>query len=62
MIAFVFYKPEDRTLRIQFHRGTYYDYFLVPPDVGRQAEVSLAAGDAGFFRSSIRGIYPYRKL
>ena len=38
-----------------------YDYFLVPPDVARQAEVALAGGDDGFFRRTIRGVYPFRR-
>ena len=62
MITFIFYNPEESQLRLQFDGGEVYDYFLVLPEAGRAAEVALAAGDAGFFRKSIRGVYPFRRL
>ena len=62
MIAFISYDPEQSQLRIRFDGGEVYDYFIVPPDVGRAAEVALAGGDSGFFTTAIKGIYPYRRV
>lgn len=61
-VRFVAYNEEQSTLRLQFDGGEVYDYFIVPPDVARHAEVALADGGSPFFRSSIRGVYPSRRV
>lgn len=62
MIRVLFYNAQENQLRLQFDGGEVYDYFLVPPDVGRAAEVALAGENPAFFGSAIKGIYPYRRL
>ena len=61
MIHFIFYNPEQQRLRLQFDGGEVYDYYLVTPDRGREAEVHLAGGDHGYFRKFIRGVYPFHR-
>ena len=61
MIQYLGYDPQERQLRLLFDGKQVYDYFLVPPDVARQVEVALAGGDNGFFRRTIRGVYPFRR-
>jgi len=58
----VSYDAEQRTLRIQFDGGEVYDYYIVPPDVGQDAQTLLANGDTGFFRAHIRGVYPSTRV
>ena len=58
MIHFIDYNPDTHTLRLRFDGGEIYDYHIVPPDAGRAAEVAMAAGDHGYFKASIKGIYP----
>ena len=62
MIVFIFYNPKQEQLRVQFDGGKVYDYYLVKPEVGKQAEVALAGHDPTFFRSRIRGVYPHRRV
>mgnify|MGYP001570239024 FL=1 len=66
MIQFLGYDPEQRTLRVSFSHGpgkaTVYDYYLVPPDVAHMAEAEMKGEDGGFFRKSVRGVYPSRKV
>jgi hypothetical protein len=62
MIHFVEYNSETTTLRVRFDGGEVYDYYLVPPDAGRAAEVALSGGDHGYFKTSIKGIYPFTRV
>ena len=58
-LQFVGYDEQERALTVRFDGGEVYTYHLVPPDAARQAEVALAAGDNGYFKAHIRGIYPF---
>ena len=62
VITFIFYDPKDKRLRLQFDGGEVYDYYLVPPEIGKQAEIAISGHSEAFFKSSIRGIYPFRRL
>lgn len=57
-LQFVGYDEQAQALTIRFDGGEVYTYHLVPPDEARHAEVALAAGDKGYFRTHIRGVYP----
>ena len=62
MITVIFYNPQQQQLRLQFEGGEVYDYYLVHAEEARHAEVALAAHDQNFFRKSIKGVYPSRRV
>ena len=61
MVRFIGYDEESKTLRIQFDKSV-YEYFIVPEDVARQADVMLAGEDYGWIRKYLVGIYPSRRV
>lgn len=61
-VKFVAYNPQSSTLRLQFDGGEVYDYHIVPPDEGRAAELALVGGNDGYFKASIKGIYPFTRV
>ncbi|MES1245010.1 MAG: KTSC domain-containing protein [Acidobacteriota bacterium] len=59
-VSSVGYDPETRTLELEFHSGSVYDYEEVPPEV---FQALLEAPSVGrFFANEIRGQYPSTRL
>lgn len=54
-IAASSYHPESKTLRVQFHSGSTYDYHDVSADIATAFETSKSIGS--FVAMNIRGKY-----
>ena len=59
-LSAVGYEPASSVLTIQFKSGGVYEYFAVPQAVYRQLLGSASVGS--YFASSIRPLYPWRRL
>lgn len=54
------YKPETRTLEIEFHTSKIYRYYNVPPIVVRQLMDAPSLGE--FFNFHIKDVYRWRRV
>ena len=59
-VASVGYEPKSRTLEIEFHSGSVYEYQEVPPEVFRGLMEAPSVGR--YFANKIRGQYPSTRL
>ena len=57
-VSYIDYNESTQTLRLKFDGGEVYDYFFVPHEVGRLAEVGVAEN----FKTAIKGVYPHRRV
>jgi len=54
------YRPETRSLDVEFASGRRYRYFGVPEGVASQLRAASSKGR--FFNAHIRGDYPFEQL
>ena len=59
-VASVGYDPETRTMEIEFHSGSVYEYQEVPPEVFQALMEAPSKGR--FFANEIRGQYPSSRV
>jgi len=54
------YNANNRTMRIEFRQGAFYDYMDVPPETFQQIMGSQSKGK--FFHSAVKGKYEFIKV
>lgn len=59
-LSAVGYDEDSRVLRIRFHNGATYDYYVVPEEVYQGLLSAASKGVYHYYH--IRGVYTYNKV